>query len=133
MLGFWLGFWTRTSEPCYSYAPFATLPSCQIHPFQSLVPGLGGYHCVGRLECLIILGAYTLEPVVQLMPGVLLAIGSFILPPSPRYLVAHERSEEAESILIKLRKASDGLEDLVQVCDRHITRAPHVLKQTTIQ
>ena len=64
---------------------------------------------------------YAVEPVVQLIPGILLAIGSFMLPPSPRFLVARGRTEEAESVLMKLRKASGGLEELVQVCvtDNH--------------
>ena len=57
-------------------------------------------------------------PVVQLIPGTLLAVGSFLLPPSPRYLVARGRTEEAESVLINLRKASGGLEELVQVTRR---------------
>ena len=86
----------------------------QVIPFQSLVLGLGEYRCVS-VSHIGLLGAYTLGPVVQLIPGTLLAVGSSLLPPSPRYLVARGRTEEAESVLIKLRKASGGLEELVQV------------------
>lgn len=53
--------------------------------------------------------------VVQLIPGALLGIGSLILPPSPRYLVSLGDDHTAENVLMKLRRASDGLENLVQV------------------
>ncbi|KAJ3477258.1 hypothetical protein NLI96_g10591 [Meripilus lineatus] len=41
---------------------------------------------------------------VQLIPGVLLAFGSSMLPPSPRLLVAHGRYDDALYALARLRK-----------------------------
>ncbi|KAF8317607.1 general substrate transporter [Clavulina sp. PMI_390] len=76
VLGFWLGFFTRT------------------------IPGSLSWR---------------IPLFVQLIPGALLAIGSFMLPPSPRYLVAEGKGDEAEVTLRKLRMASDGLEELVQI------------------
>jgi len=40
---------------------------------------------------------------VQLIPGIVLAVGCFFLPPSPRLLVLHGKHEEALSSLAKLR------------------------------
>lgn len=40
---------------------------------------------------------------IQIIPGVLLAVGALFLPPSPRLLVAHGRNEEALMSLAKLR------------------------------
>ena len=58
---------------------------------------------------------------LQIVPGVLLAVGSLFLPPSPRLLVAHGRSEEALMSLAKLRlRAPDeaDADPLLQVRDR---------------
>ena len=43
---------------------------------------------------------------IQLVPGIFLAFGCFFLPPSPRLLVAHGRSDEALLALAKLRLRS---------------------------
>ena len=40
---------------------------------------------------------------IQIVPGVLLAIGSLLLPPSPRLLVLHGQYEAALSSLARLR------------------------------
>lgn len=44
---------------------------------------------------------------VQLIPGIVLAIGSIFLPPSPRLLVAQGRNDEALRTLAKLRFRSE--------------------------
>ncbi|KAJ7627178.1 MFS monosaccharide transporter [Roridomyces roridus] len=47
---------------------------------------------------------------VQIIPGILLAVGAiFLLPPSPRLLVLKGRYEEAEASLVKLRNRDDAL------------------------
>jgi len=43
---------------------------------------------------------------IQLVPAILLALGSLLLPASPRLLVAHEKHEEALLSLAKLRRRS---------------------------
>ena len=44
---------------------------------------------------------------VQLIPGIVLAIGSIFLPPSPRLLVAQGRNDEALRTLARLRLRSE--------------------------
>ena len=43
---------------------------------------------------------------LQLLPGVLLAVGSFFLPPSPRLLISQGKQEAALMSLARLRLRS---------------------------
>jgi len=40
---------------------------------------------------------------IQIIPGIILALGCFFLPPSPRLLVLHGRYDEALASLARLR------------------------------
>lgn len=40
---------------------------------------------------------------IQLIPGIILAVGCFFLPPSPRLLVLHGKYDDARASLAKLR------------------------------
>lgn len=87
VLGFWTGYFTRDRE-------FADLPitsqylNILLFSFSLLVPGSISWRSP--------LG-------IQLIPGVLLALGSFFLPASPRLLVSHGRHHEALLSLARLR------------------------------
>ena len=59
---------------------------------------------------------------LQLFPGILLGLGAFVLPASPRLLVLQGRREEALVSLAKLRlrPLSEARTDpLIQVCTLH--------------
>ncbi len=64
--------------------------------------------------------SWRLPLAAQLIPGAILALGTLMLPESPRYLVASGDDDEAVRVLRQLRNASDGgNEELIQV---HCTR-----------
>ncbi|HTQ34535.1 MAG TPA: sugar porter family MFS transporter [Stellaceae bacterium] len=46
------------------------------------------------------------------LPGVILAIGMLILPESPRWLAGHNRMDDADAVLKRLRGGSDVAEEL---------------------
>ena len=53
---------------------------------------------------------------VQILPGVLLAVGTAFLPPSPRLLILQDENDEALTALATVRRRSLGPDDpLVQV------------------
>ena len=55
---------------------------------------------------------------VQMLPGALLAVGSFFLPPSPRLLIFQGKDEAALLSLARLRRRSLGearTDPLIQV------------------
>lgn len=52
---------------------------------------------------------------IQLIPGLILAIGTFFLPPSPRLMVLHGRHEDAERSLTMLRGRNGDQGGLVKV------------------
>ena len=86
VLGFWTGYFTRDCK-------LVPLPvTCQLlnilFSFSLPVPGSISWRSP--------LG-------IQLIPGVLLALGSFFLPASPRLLVSHGRHHEALLSLARLR------------------------------
>lgn len=81
IFGFWTGFFTRESKwPCGFY-PYVCLILFQVS---------------GSLSWRIPLG-------IQLIPGVVLAIGCFFLPPSPRLSVLQGDYDDAVTSLAKLR------------------------------
>jgi MFS family permease len=84
VLGFWTGFLTRNSKsdsPCLG----SRITNAAVVP--------------GSLSWRIPLG-------LQLIPGILLGLGAFALPDSPRLLVLHGRREAALASLAKLRLRS---------------------------
>jgi MFS family permease len=84
VLGFWTGFLTRNSKsnsPCLG----SRITNAAVVP--------------GSLSWRIPLG-------LQLVPGILLGLGAFALPDSPRLLVLHGRREAALASLAKLRLRS---------------------------
>lgn len=61
---------------------------------------------------------------LQLVPGLLLAFGSFLLPPSPRLLVYQGKNDAALASLAKLRLRSSEeakTDPLLQVCQTSCT------------
>lgn len=82
IVGFWLGYFTRASACTY----LAQYAEPRLH--APSVPGAASWR--------IPLGA-------QVLPGVFLAVGSLLLPPSPRFLVGKGRHEEALKSLAWLR------------------------------
>lgn len=52
---------------------------------------------------------------IQLIPGLVLAIGTLFLPPSPRLMVLHGRHEDAERSLTMLRGRDGYQGGLVKV------------------
>lgn len=86
VVGFWTGFLTRNGE---HHGP---------HFVQELraVELLSRVIVAGSLSWRIPLG-------LQLLPGILLGLGAFVLPDSPRLLVLQGRREEALVSLAKLR------------------------------
>lgn len=86
VLGFWTGYFTRDCE------------SSAFHPVRLLlisipVPGSASWRTP--------LG-------IQIIPGMLLAIGSVFLPASPRLLVSHGRYDEALRSLARLRRRTQA-------------------------
>lgn len=86
VLGFCAGFITRDSK---RHFPFYFNSSLTNFLIKSLVQGSASWR--------IPFG-------IQIIPGVLLAFGSSILPPSPRLLVAQGRYDDALYALARLRK-----------------------------
>ena len=82
VFGFWTGFLTRSS--------MLLLLVCSYHRSLtfSIVPGSWSW----RLP----LG-------IQIIPGIILALGCSFLPPSPRLLVLQGRNDEALASLARLR------------------------------
>ena len=88
VFGFWTGFITRSSMLfLISLVPTTVL---RISPFRYslIVPG--------SLSWRVPLG-------IQIIPGIILALGCSFLPPSPRLLVLQGRSDEALASLARLR------------------------------
>jgi MFS family permease len=82
VVGFWIGFFTRNSA----------LPE---------KPFLCSYI---NIRCTVQSSASWRIPLaLQLFPGVLLSLGCFFLPPSPRLLVLRGKSDEALRSLARLR------------------------------
>ena len=52
---------------------------------------------------------------IQLIPGLILAVGTLFLPPSPRLMVLHGRHEDAECSLTMLRGRNGAQGGLVKV------------------
>ena len=52
---------------------------------------------------------------IQLIPGLILAVGTLFLPPSPRLMVLHGRHEDAERSLTMLRGRNGAQGGLVKV------------------
>jgi hypothetical protein len=83
VLGFWIGFFTRNS----------TFPA----KFNLLL--------YVYLRCAVPSSASWRIPLgLQIFPGVLLSLGCFFLPPSPRLLVLRGKLEEALRSLSRLRR-----------------------------
>jgi MFS family permease len=82
VLGFWAGFFTRSSIFCLFF------------------------HASRQLTILLLVAgslSWRIPLAIQLIPGVLLSIGCLLLPPSPRLLVSQGRINEARHSLAKLR------------------------------
>lgn len=82
VLGFWTGFFTRESEWLTSWVS-TEKTNTETAP--------GG-------------ASWRIPLAIQIGPAVLLAVGSFLLPASPRLLVAHGRYTDALRALAKLRR-----------------------------
>jgi len=93
VLGFWTGFLTRNCKPSLLF--------------------LGGYNSIDP----IVVGSssWRIPLGLQLFPGIVLAIGCYFLPPSPRLLVLHGKYLEAQESLARLRLTSAD-DPLLQVC-----------------
>lgn len=85
VFGFWTGFITRSSMFNF-YFGYNNIPS--LVSYVLLVPS--------SMSWRIPLG-------IQIIPGIILALGCFFLPPSPRLLVLHGRYDEALTSLARLR------------------------------
>lgn len=88
VVGFWTGFLTRNGEHRCHLPHFAQ----ELCPVELLLRVI----VTGSLSWRIPLG-------LQLFPGILLGLGVFVLPASPRLLVLQGRREEALASLAKLR------------------------------
>jgi hypothetical protein len=97
VVGFWIGFCTRSSMISNSLSSFVTrsdfLSACLVQGSASWRIPLG----------------------IQLVPGLLLAVGCLYLPPSPRLLVYKGRQAEALASLAQLRQRPDSDDPLVHV------------------
>jgi MFS family permease len=58
--------------------------------------------------------AWRVPSLLQLAPSVLQICFVFLLPESPRWLISHDRAEEAEAILIKYHAEGDANSDFVK-------------------
>lgn len=88
VVGFWTGFLTRNGEHrCPRFVQ--ELRAIELTVLLRVI-------VAGSLSWRIPLG-------LQLFPGILLGLGAFVLPASPRLLVLHGRREEALASLAKLR------------------------------
>jgi major inositol transporter-like SP family MFS transporter len=54
---------------------------------------------------------------VAAVPGVVLGVGSIVLPESPRWLIAHARTAEAEAVLGRLRPPGDAAVEARSIAD----------------
>ena len=93
VFGFWTGFLTRESKW-----------TLRFHFYTCLTP----FQVSGSLSWRIPLG-------IQLIPGIILALGCFFLPPSPRLLVLQGHYNDALNSLAKLRLRTpeEAREDLL--------------------
>lgn len=103
VVGFWIGFMTREcTSSCFLFVHNPTI--------SSTVEGSASWR---------------IPLAIQLVPGVVLAVGCYFLPPSPRLLVLHGKPEEALASLAKLRlrtpEEAEG-DSLLQV--KHILHFP---------
>lgn len=81
VLGFWTGFFTRSCTFLEKYA-------LHLANFRLQVSGSPSWR---------------IPLAIQLIPGIILALGCIYLPPSPRLLVLHGRYDEALQSLARLR------------------------------
>lgn len=105
VVGFWTGFLTRNGEHLLPPSPHFAQELCPVELLLRVI-------VAGSLSWRIPLG-------LQLFPGILLGLGVFVLPASPRLLVLQGRREEALASLAKLRlrPLSEARTDLlIQVC-----------------
>lgn len=109
VLGFWTGFMTRSSMQLFYYRSYHRSHGSPIVP--------------GSLSWRIPLG-------IQIIPGIILALGSSFLPPSPRLLVLHGRHNEALATLarLRLRTPEEAESDLLlQVRHDIVSNLSHIL------
>lgn len=62
--------------------------------------GFGVYFAHGQFT-------YAFPVGLQILWGVILLVGTFFLPESPRFMIEHGRNEEALAVLHKFRKSND--------------------------
>ena len=85
VFGFWTGFFTRECEHLPYY------PHMYNCPDQCEVPGSASWR---------------MPLAIQILPALILAFGSLVLPPSPRLLVIQGKASEALRVLARLRLRS---------------------------
>ena len=119
VMGFWAGFFTRG---CMS-----PIILCSFHHRLTTL-----FHRIIITSYVKVTGSSSWRTplAIQLIPGILLAVGCLILPPSPRLLVLHGRFDEALAVLGRLRgrpvggiglSGEQNVDVLVQVCIQLIT------------
>ena len=109
VLGFWTGFFTRSSK----------LETIRIFVIQSRPPFQVPSSASWRIPLAL-----------QLVPGAILGLGCLFLPPSPRLLVLHGRHDEALASLarLRLRTPEESLDDpLLRACVFHLSSFLYIL------